>query len=103
VSRYLQSGRRFRSYLGYSFCRFGCGVPDRNMGDSDLTDGVWVWPEGLAHYVVLHRVNLPATLIETMETNLWIVPPVDETVALADVSAAWWVAWARSHPYRSCS
>jgi hypothetical protein len=29
------------------------------MGSRDFTDGMWIWPEGLAHYVHNHGVTLP--------------------------------------------
>jgi len=44
---------------GGSRCRF-CGVPN---GTNELTDGVYLWPEGLAHYVREHGVRLPASVI----------------------------------------
>ena len=44
--------------LGYSFCRFGCDV-GKEMGACTLTDGVYYWPEGFAHYVDVHDVALP--------------------------------------------
>jgi hypothetical protein len=59
IVRYLRSGRRLTAYQGYSTCRFRCGVPEDQMGDADVTDGRWVWPEGLAHYVETHGVRLP--------------------------------------------
>jgi hypothetical protein len=47
--------------LAYSWCRFGCagGRPTRALGCATLTDGVWVWPEGLAHYLQAHAVRPP--------------------------------------------
>jgi hypothetical protein len=33
-------------------------VPDSEMGSFDLTDGLWLWPEGLAHYVEAHGLPL---------------------------------------------
>ena len=56
IVRYLRGGTTlFRGYA-CSYCRFGCFPPDEDggcpeMGGRDLTDGVWMWPEGLAHYV----------------------------------------------------
>jgi hypothetical protein len=42
---------------GYSWCRMGCeGVPE-DIGTQDLTDGVWLFPEGLVHYVRHHAVR----------------------------------------------
>ena len=60
--------------MGYSFCRFACGTPDEEMGSIDLYDGVWVWPEGLAHYVECHSVCLPDEFIETMRARTWQIP-----------------------------
>jgi len=59
IARYLDHGRKIESCLGFSYCRFGCGVPDTEMGAADLSDGAFVWPEGLSHYVRVHHVALP--------------------------------------------
>jgi hypothetical protein len=53
--------------MGYSECRL-CGA--RN-GSLELTDGVYVWPDGLSHYVRQHSVRLPTAFtdhVERMET-----------------------------------
>lgn len=52
VSR-LRAGTVLFRWLGSSTCRF-CGL--RPNGNTCLTDGVNVWPEGLAHYVEAHDV-----------------------------------------------
>ena len=44
-----------RAYMGYSMCRL-CG---RANGSGERTNGAFVWPEGLGHYVREHRVRLP--------------------------------------------
>ena len=52
--------------LGYSFCRHACAEAKENvieMGCTTLTDGVWVWPEGLAHYLHRHNVKLPEDFV----------------------------------------
>ncbi len=59
VVAHLKSGRRLDPQFGYSWCRFRCGRPDDLMGSADMTDGVYVWPEGLVHYVEDHCVRLP--------------------------------------------
>ena len=33
------------------------------MGSWDLTDGTWVWPQGLSHYVEVHGVVLPEEFV----------------------------------------
>lgn len=57
VIAYLDQGSVFEVYRGASWCRFGCH--HHPMGNAELTDGKWVWPTGLSHYVRDHDVMLP--------------------------------------------
>lgn len=61
VVGYLDSGSLYRQYRGLSWCRFGCD--HQAMGSAELTDGAWVWPSGLSHYVRDHAVSLPDEFI----------------------------------------
>src|SRR6478752_148949 len=66
VADYLQRGTRTPwLQLGFSTCRF-CGKPN---GTLDLTDGVYVWPEGLSHYLKDHGVRLPGDIVEHVRAN----------------------------------
>lgn len=47
------------SYRGWSCCRL-CG---RHNGSSELQDGTYYWPSGLAHYVRYHHVRLPEAFV----------------------------------------
>src|SRR5262245_56839572 len=78
ICRYLNGGSFFTGWLGYSWCRFGCGVPDKEMGSCDLTDGYWMWPQGLSHYVRRHHVRLPEEFIASMLRANWCAPVVSE-------------------------
>jgi len=51
--------------IGYSFCRFSptCTARGFEMGCCTFTDGVWCWPEGLLHYVLVHKILLPENFI----------------------------------------
>jgi ankyrin repeat protein len=85
VVRYLRRGRPIAAYLGYSHCRLECGIPWHFMGSRDLSDGVWVWPEGYAHYVEHHGVRPPPELLAEIADRLPWLPP-------------WWrlrAAWGR--------
>ena len=55
---YLDSGILVRQYLGLSDCRI-CGITN---GSAELTDGRFVWPTGLSHYVRDHSVRLPPSI-----------------------------------------
>lgn len=67
LATYLDEASVFESYRGISWCRFGCG--HRSMGSRELTDGEWVWPEGLSHYVREHGVVLPEEFICHVENG----------------------------------
>jgi hypothetical protein len=56
LAAYLDAGKLHTGWRGPSPCR----LCDENWnGSTCLTDGTYVWPEGLAHYVRDHRVALP--------------------------------------------
>lgn len=59
VEEYLGRGFISRAYMGFAPCRM-CGI---NNGSLELTDGTYVWPEGLLHYVVDHDVRLPTEFV----------------------------------------
>jgi len=60
VADHLKRGFVARVWMGYAKCRM-CGV---TLGDKDLTDGVFVWPEGLDHYLTNHAVRLPDWFVD---------------------------------------
>lgn len=53
VIAHLKNGKFYEGWMGWSNCRF-CGC---NNGYACLTDGVYVFPEGFAHYVEEHDVK----------------------------------------------
>ncbi len=55
--------------LGYSTCRL-CGSNSVEMGCITQTDGIFVWPEGLLHYVQNHNVQLPSKFLAHIEKSL---------------------------------
>jgi hypothetical protein len=75
VIEYLES-----SYLvplitfGPSWCRMGCPGTPADIGSQDLTDGTWVYPEGLIHYLKWHGVKPPEEFLEHLRRNGFNVP-----------------------------
>jgi len=57
---YLENGEALVAYKGSSMCR----ICHRLNGSKDLTDGTYVWPEGLAHYVREHGTPLPDDFLD---------------------------------------
>jgi hypothetical protein len=60
VIDYLGRGFVVRAYMGFSPCRL---CANSQNGALELSDGVYVWPEGLAHYVSEHSVRLPEPFV----------------------------------------
>jgi len=79
ISEYLSRGLITRAYMGYSPCRI-CG---ENNGNLEFTDGVYTWPEGLAHYVRAHNVRLPTEFLQHVESR------TDE-LEDSEVDDTWW-------------
>ena len=44
------------------------------MGVADISDGTWLWPEGLAHYVEAHKILLPAEFVEDVVLRGFTIP-----------------------------
>jgi hypothetical protein len=71
---YLKSGVCALEELGCSYCRFEDGPPDREMGCVELSDGVYIWPEGLAIYIERYHIRLPDEFIRHMAENNFTIP-----------------------------
>jgi hypothetical protein len=93
VAAHLRKGRVAEQYRGFSWCRCRCGISDQEMGSRDMTDGEWLWPEGLSHYVEAHRVALPDEFVTHARNP--VVPKPSGEVDEVDLSA--WVSWCRAH------
>lgn len=66
------------------------------MGSRDLTDGTFVWPEGLAHYVERHDVKLPDHFLQHVRERQGVIAPFrapKPRFGLYDRSA--WERWGR--------
>jgi hypothetical protein len=110
VADYLAAGMIHESYLGRSWCRFGCGIANAQMGSHALSDDTWVWPEGLAHYVRDHGVMLPDEFVQHALTKGdpgvpgWRDDPNSYFSRLAknlQVDHRYWEAWCASRRSQS--
>ena len=93
---YLRSGHKARGFLGFSACRFECHDRRVCLGKEEWTDGEWLWPEGLAHYVWRHSVTLPDEFVDSASARGWKVPKQIDWVRQLDYSC--WLDWAKRLP-----
>ena len=73
------------------------------MGCSDLSDGVWVWPEGLHHYLESHQLILPEEFVHHVQAGgagpSHVLPPFEtqpDGSSRIPVNQTFWVDWARA-------
>jgi len=79
VIAHLTAGIPCNQYRGSSQCRI-CGC---QLGSRERTDGVFIWPDKLDHYVSEHNVILPDQFLRHIAAiNQWITEPIDESLWL---------------------
>lgn len=69
IIEYLGLGYIESYEFGYATCRL-CGYHCDEMGCCSLSDGIYVWPEGLKHYISQHQIILNDTFIQHIKTNI---------------------------------
>jgi len=79
VADYVRRGFVARAYLGKSSCRMCASA----VGSLELSDGVYVWPEGLSHYVEAHDVRLPGPFVDHVRRRT-------EALEAAEIDESWW-------------
>lgn len=73
IGSYLKNGSVLAEDDELAICR----LCEESCGYRERTDGVWRWPEGLAHYVTRHGVKLPPELVEHMAQQGFKPPQVN--------------------------
>ena len=94
VLNYLRGGRQFALggalQAGFSTCR----ICDEIDGTKEFTDGAYVWPEGLTHYVAVHDVRLPEEFVAHVLAQDDAVPLSPSEFAVleheAGIDRGWW-------------
>ncbi|MCZ4102453.1 MULTISPECIES: hypothetical protein [Streptomyces] len=79
VADYLNQGQIVRQFMGVSRCRV-CNEPN---GNAELTDGEFIWPTGLSHYLTAHAVRLPSEFVMHVFRRL-------AALEEAKVDHSWW-------------
>ena len=88
VAGYLDRGMVPWIQLGISTCRL-CGAENRC---AEVTDGTYVWPEGLSHYVREHSVRLPSRVVGHIleQKDPLKSDPHEDSFWPDQVDSTWW-------------
>lgn len=73
IADYLESGEILFSFLEILTCKFGCPVNHPVIYNRSLTDGVWVWPYEMIHFISQHSVDLPEEFVAHIENNAFVI------------------------------
>lgn len=77
VADYLASGQVLVAAPGWANCLDpSCTA---QLVFHVLTDGVWMWPMDLAHYVWHHGVVVPHAMLDRIETANYVPPVLTDT------------------------
>lgn len=93
IAEYLDSAPIARSFRGYSGCRL-CGCQN---GSRERSDGTYIWPEGLSHYVRSHGLVLPDFLADHIRTKILRAEPhveLDKKDGFLKCDDSEWKLWA---------
>ena len=86
IITHLKNGKSVADWMGKSWCRFRCG--ENEMGSSCFTDGKYLFPEKLIHYIEKHHVRLPNEFIKHVLNYEKHEIPTDLNEYQVDYS--WW-------------
>lgn len=99
VANYLNGGEEYERYRGISWCRFFC---DHQMGSREFSDGRWVWPEDLGHYVRDHGVVLPEEFVRDVLEGSPPVPKSRWECSPVNLDHDFWRSWCRANRSGRC-
>ena len=64
--------------------------PAESNGAGEFSDGVYVWPEGLSHYVREHSVRLPEMVVRHIRGASRGTPMNVESMTMDDIDQQYW-------------
>jgi hypothetical protein len=69
------------------------------LGTKCLTDGVFIWPEKIEHYLEEHDILLPHDFVVHMSENRWTIPPQLKIKELSsnNTDESFWMLWCQRH------
>lgn len=99
LSSYLSKGKSAIAWKGYSSCR----ICKKLLGTCCLTDGVYIWPEKLEHYILEHKIYLPDDFVNHAKNNSWKIKKTNYDGEYRgkidyDCWTNWcWTNWCKNH------
>jgi len=87
ILSYFETGVRMPYEAGgLSECRF-CG---KGIGSGELTDGHYLWPEGLPHYIAEHSLKLPEEFLKLINYDNKIDSNLYIDIEALEIDTLWW-------------
>jgi len=89
VLKHLKCAQPAIRWRGFSSCRFECGVAWEKMGSMCMTDGNFIFPEGLVHYIEEDDVRLPQEFVDHVK-SYEEQADLDYTKVFPKNNLGWW-------------
>lgn len=80
INRIVNYLRQCPVVIGTSTPPIACAMCDHKIPNPSIqrTDGVWIWPEVLTHYVEMHHVRLPDRMTEHIRAQEFEIPAASQ-------------------------
>lgn len=88
VVEHVQRGEPVAVAAGVDWCRFRCSR--EHLGTAMLSDGTYVWPQSLVHYMLAHAVRPPDEFVlHAGRAGAAVAAPIAERT---QIETSWWRA-----------
>jgi hypothetical protein len=90
---YLKSGHVALRWKGYDDCR----ICKQTLGTKCLTDGTFIWPEKIEHYLEEHDILFPDEFVLHMNKQRWRISPQLKIKELSsnNTDESFWMSWCK--------
>ncbi|MEK6833229.1 MAG: hypothetical protein AABY32_04225 [Nanoarchaeota archaeon] len=93
IVQYLSKGSDAICWRGFA----GCRICDTLLGTRCLSDGTWIWPQRLEHYIIEHNIVLPEEFINYMEESNWEPKSINIENIHINSDDTFWIKWCEEH------
>jgi hypothetical protein len=94
LAGYIANGKSAIAWAGYA----GCRICDETLGTQCLTDGFYIWPEKLEHYILEHKIFLPDEFINHAKNNKWKVKKTNYSGSyIGEIDRDFWIGWCKNN------
>ncbi|SHK29522.1 hypothetical protein SAMN02745181_3590 [Rubritalea squalenifaciens DSM 18772] len=97
IAKYLLKGNKVNFQLGYAINRINPAQGGAFMGCAEITDGTYIWPEGLWIYVYYYDVRLPAYFLNHINESNALDKTTCGDLSTVNWDYSQWIGWCKKN------